>query len=56
MTVSIILTGAGSSAVSARPIFPTTKSISGIARMARSCFRTMSSASPMEAWGIVVGI
>ena len=48
--------GAGSIAVSARPIFPTTVSISGMARMAMSCFWTMSKASPTPACGMVVGM
>ena len=47
--VSTIEIGAGSRAVSALPILPTTLSTSGIARMAISCFWRMSNASPIEA-------
>ena len=40
----------------ARPILPTADSISGMDSKAISCFSRMSSASPMEACVIVVGM
>jgi hypothetical protein len=56
MTVSNMEMGAGSRALSARPIFPTTDSTSGMASNAMFWYAITSSASPMEAWGMVVGI
>ena len=51
-----MLTGAGSRAEADRPILPTTVSTSGMARNAMSCFEMMSIASPIEAWGMAVGM
>ncbi|OPZ07679.1 MAG: hypothetical protein BWZ10_02782 [candidate division BRC1 bacterium ADurb.BinA364] len=56
MTVSTIVIGAGSRALSTRPILPTADSISGMAWNAMSCIASCSAASPIEACGIVIGI
>ena len=57
ITVSTIETGAGSNALSTRPIFPTTRLTSGILAMAASISESIvRETSPIEACGIVVGI
>ena len=56
MIVSIMEMGAGSSGDSTRPILPTAVSTSGIAAMAMSWCCNTSCASPIDAWGIVVGM
>ncbi len=56
ITVSTMEIGAGSSGLSTRPILPTASSTSGMLMMRRSSSRMMSVASPMEAWGMVVGM
>ena len=56
MNVSIIEIGAGSRGLSARPILPTTDSTSGIETSILFCSCRTSNASPIDAWGIVVGM
>ncbi len=56
MIVSIIEMGAGSSGESTRPILPTALFTSGTLMMRRSSSLSMSVASPIDAWGIVVGM
>ena len=56
MVVSIMLRGAGSVAVSARPIFPNTRSTSGKALIIRSVCCNSSRALVMDIPGSVVGI
>ena len=51
MMLSIMLIGAGSRALSARPIFPTTVSTSGTLAMARSCLALTSMAGPSPVCG-----
>jgi len=53
---AIIEIGAGSSGLSTRPIFPTALFTSGTLRIRRSSSLSMSVASPIEAWGMVVGM
>jgi len=55
-TVSVMLMGAGSVAVSARPILPTTISTAGSAAMMRSCSRMSSVALVSEMEGSAMGI
>ena len=55
-TVSIMDSGAGSVEVSARPIFPSTRSTSGKEPMMRSVICNRLLASVMEIPGMVVGI
>ena len=54
--VSLMLIGAGSVEVSARPIFPTTFSTAGSWAMIRSCWRMISAAFVREMLGSVMGI
>ena len=56
MIVSNIEMGAGSSGLSTRPSLPTAWATSGIASRARSSLASTSRASPMDAWGMVVGM
>jgi len=56
ITVSIMVSGAGSVAVSARPILPNTRSTSGRLAMSRSVCCNSSCALPMESPGSVVGM
>ena len=56
MTVSVMFTGAGSMALSARPILPTTLSTSGSCAMMLSCQRRISVALVREMLGSVMGM
>ena len=56
MIVSIMLRGALSVAVSARPAFPRTCSTSGTLRMMLSCSERIRATSVTEAFGSVTGI
>ncbi len=56
ITVSIIVSGAGSVAVSARPILPKTRCTSGTLRIMRSVCCRISRALVMEMPGSVVGM
>src|SRR5207247_6604935 len=54
--VSVMLIGAGSVDVSARPIFPTTEAIAGSCEIIRSCSRNNSVAFDNDMLGSVTGI
>ena len=56
IVVSIISTGAGSVAVSARPSLPATDSTSGVSRMTRSCHDMMRFTSVNDVLGSSTGM
>ena len=56
ITVSIMVSGAGSVAVSARPILPNTRSTSGCCLISRSVCCNSSCALPIDRPGSVVGM